>query len=98
MRTKILYSIIALLFLIFGASSWLIYRWQQHQVENLQSNLSTANKRAATSNTALLNEIKSNSKASIDLQKKYQAALDTIKTTTAPTITTTHQATQEDLD
>ena len=89
-----MYSIIVLLLLIFGASSWLVYHWQHQKVENLTSSLRASNKKADASGIALNNEVKSNS----DLQKKYQDTLNKLNAATTAKTTPAHTPTQEDLD
>jgi len=96
-RTKVSYLVIAVLLLVFSASSWMIYHWQHKQVETLKSNLDDAKSKADKSRKALTDEITSNSEAYSELQKKYQESLDNQKI--IPTKSTpTHTPTQEDLD
>ena len=92
-RARVMYFIFALLFLIFAAGSWEIYNWQHQKVENLNSSLSSANKKANASALALASESKSNA----SLQAKYQDTLDELKAATTATSANAPTPTQEDL-
>lgn len=92
-KTKVAYIILIALALACAAGAVTTYVLQQQRIDSVTSKLNDANKKASTTQTALLNEIKDNSTASLALQEKYQDALTKLSATT-----TKKSATQADLD